>query len=396
MAKTVVIVGEGEPAPFLRGILTRSLQDAGLSFDDAYGLATTVRDELRDVDELSTDELRERVVKYLVEFGDSFVDRFMRPEMPTILVRASSGETAPYSRGRQRMHLEACGLGPAEAIELAAGIQDGLMARGRDEVSSLDLKRLTHQYLETQHGADAAHRYLVWEEFLAKGDPLLILLGGATGCGKSTVAAHVAHQLEIVRTQPTDMIREVMRMMMPKKLLPVLHTSTFLAHSELHSREGSSEDADTRLANGYLTQAGLISVGCQAVVARAVSERVSLILEGIHVHPEWMVRVAKESPDVIVTPIMLGVLRPEVLRARLVGRGHEAPGRRARRYLKHFDEIWSLQSFLLSEADRCGVAIVPNGDRERAVQRVLGSVMQVLSGRYKGTPKRVLGEESGP
>lgn len=383
----MVILADGERVPFLRGILTRSIQDAGLGFEDSYRLATKVRDELREVNEIATKELRARVAVHLRPLGQPVVDRFMRPEMPTILVREPGGEASPYSRGRHRLRLEACGLQPTEATETAGLIQERFTSQGLEEVSSMDLRRLTYQRLKTAYGDAAARHFLVWEEFVDAGAPLLLLLGGATGTGKSSIASQVAHQFEIVRTQPTDMLREVMRMMIPKSLLPVLHTSTFLAHQELPFPGNSGEDADTRLANGYLMQARLLTTGCSALVQRAVSERRSLILEGVHVNPQWMMSVAKESSDVIVAPVMLAVLRRDALRARLRGRGREARDRRAQRYLKHFDQIWSLQSFLLAEADRCDVPIVSNGDRERAVRQVLASVTQAMGKRYEGSTK---------
>ena len=59
MAKTVVIdPEEGTRAPFLRGILTRSLQDSGLAFDDAYKLASRVRQDLASIPEITAGELR--------------------------------------------------------------------------------------------------------------------------------------------------------------------------------------------------------------------------------------------------------------------------------------------------------------------------------------------------
>ena len=52
------------------------------------------------------------------------------------------------------------------------------------------------------------------------------------------------------------------------------------------------------------------------------------------------------------------------------GRLQAWPGRRAKRYLQHFDAIWRLQGFLLSEADRAGVPIVDNEDVDEAVDEV--------------------------
>ena len=43
------------------------------------------------------------------------------------------------------------------------------------------------------------------------GLPVIVLIGGTTGTGKSTVASEVAYRLGITRVTSTDFIRETMR-----------------------------------------------------------------------------------------------------------------------------------------------------------------------------------------
>ena len=173
---------------------------------------------------------------------------------------------------------------------------------------------------------------------------LLGLIGGTAGCGKSTIATEVTSRLGIVRTQSTDMLREVMRMMMPERLLPVLHTSSFEAWRKLPYGDEGHEDIDRLVADGYQSQAELLTVACDAVLNRARTERVSLILEGVHVQPSFADGL-RGLDDAVVVPIELAVLKQKELRRRIMGRGTHAPKRRAMRYLDRFDAIWRLQSF---------------------------------------------------
>ncbi|HUT41562.1 MAG TPA: hypothetical protein VM011_09490, partial [Gammaproteobacteria bacterium] len=55
---------------------------------------------------------------------------------------------------------------------------------------------------------------------------------------------------------------------------------------------------------------------------------------------------------------------------------------RASRYLKHIDDIWELQSYLLSEADNAGVPIITNWHIETTVREVLNLVMAKVMKRY--------------
>ena len=54
----------------------------------------------------------------------------------------------------------------------------------------------------------------------------------------------------IVRAQSTDMLREVMRTMVPQRLLPVLHTSSFVAWKEMPAL-ALSKDESAALAAWY-------------------------------------------------------------------------------------------------------------------------------------------------
>ncbi|MHC5010138.1 MAG: hypothetical protein ACYTG6_04205 [Planctomycetota bacterium] len=392
MAKILVVKREeGEGVPFLRGILTHSLQDAGLPFDDAYDVAAKVRAELKDSAEVTNERLREMVVARLRAEHPEFVDRYvaLRSPVPTILLRIGDGVTRPLSRGRQRLRLESCGLSGEEATQVAADIYNRLAQQAVTVIGEEDLDRLTYERIRKDLSKDAAHRFLVWKEFQRSDRPLILLLGGVAGTGKSTVATKLAHLLDIIRAQSTDMLREVMRTMVPKRLLPALHTSSFKVWEVLPGRQAEQAPTDALLAEGYLTQAELVGAACEAVIQRALKERVSLILEGVHIHPSMTATIAQDT-DAIVVPVMLAVLKPKHLRQRFLGRGKRQPGRRAKRYLEHFDEIWRIQSFLLSEADRLQVAIVVNDDMERAVSQVMATLFAALSQTFEGSPAEIL------
>jgi 2-phosphoglycerate kinase len=76
--------------------------------------------------------------------------------------------------------------------------------------------------------------------------------------------------------------------------------------------------------------------------------------------------------------IMLGVLDRKELKRRIRGRGGNVPMRRAARYLESFDAIWGLQSHLLSEADRLGVPIIVNSQKDITVRQVVGTAVDAL------------------
>lgn len=372
---------EDSAVPFLRGIMTRSLQNAGMAFEEAYQLASKIRDELGPNTEVTTEELSKRVVAYLkqekmIEVLKRYTGKQRRGR--AILIRDRQGQLQPFSKGRLSQTLEICALPAERCYSLVAHLERVLLREGRSEIDSTELAVQMYFYLREREGEEVAHRYRVWVEFSRSGRPLVIFVGGTTGSGKSTISAEVAHRLNIVRTQSTDMLREVMRLMLPARLLPTLHTSTFNAWQALPAREDFPVGFESHLEDGYLAQAEQVAVGIEGVLHRADRERISIILEGVHVHPQLQKRLMNET-DAVVVPLILAVLRKKKLRTHLTGRGQQVSSRRSKRYLTNFDAIWQLQTFLLSEADRHGIPIISNGEEGETMTAVMGTISDALA-----------------
>lgn len=389
MAKLLVINSEeGTEVPFLRGMLTRSLQDIGLEFDEAYDLASDVKDALSEKTTIETGELKKCVSARLRQIHSDYLANRYESQIDAthqVMIRNDEGQLVPFSGEAHSKSLELCGISNEDARNLSRILGRHLVARNRREINTSYLGRLTYRVLLREVGKKAAQRYLVWSEFSRSGMPLLLLIGGAPGSGKSTIATALASQLDIFRTQSTDMLREVMRMMTPERLLPVLHRSSFEAWRALPDAESGSED---KVALGYRSQTELLMVSCEAVVQRAVRERVSMVLEGVHIDPAAVKRLMGDG-DIVVVPVMLGILKQGVLRKRIRGRGGKVPQRRAERYLENFDAIWQLQAYLLSEADKEHVSIVANESRDSTVAEILSIIADTLSDRLNPTLKKV-------
>jgi len=374
---------EGASAPFLRGILTRSLQKAGLDFEDAYEMASDIRDQLGDQESIPGAELRLFVADRLRNKGhEAVVEAYLqaRPETPSIRVKTSDGSESPFSKSQLADSLEICALPREQLHDVAAGIEQNLVDAGVSIVSTEDLTDSVMQALRSATSKHAASDYERWVQFSHSGKPMVILIGGTTGSGKSSVSAEIAHRLDIVRTQSTDMLREIMRLLVPDRLIPTLHTSSFEAFGALPT--GGDKPSSEEMIQGYLTQSAQVAVGIEGVLQRAKNENVSLIIEGVHLHPQLMTDISSRF-DFVVVPVVLAVLKEKRLKKRLVGRGHMIQSRRSERYIKNFERIWDLQSFLLDEADDHDVAIIPNNDEESTVRSILETVSGVLRKRYR-------------
>ncbi len=374
----IVNEADGSSVPFLRGILTRSLQKAGLSFEEAYHVSSEIRKDLAPDTGLTSPQLRIEVGRYLQVNGfDEVLDSYLKHvvEQPLIRVITKDESGSPFSKGQLADSLEVCALPQGMAYDVVQTIEADLLASDQTEVSSADLTEMVLERLEEAAGSETAGVYKRWVEFSDRGRPMIILIGGTTGSGKSTISSELAHRLDIVRTQSTDMLREVMRLLIPERLIPTLHGSSFEAYASLPTT-GLERSGEEMIA-GYLTQSSQVAVGIEGVLNRAANEKVSLIIEGVHMHPSLMDQIAKET-DALVVPVILAVLKSKRLKKRLVGRGQTITSRRSERYIESFKKIWELQSFLLSEADQYNIPIIPNEDEDSTLRLIMQTVSAYL------------------
>lgn len=394
MGKIVIIdATEGIRTPFLRGLLTSSLIDTGLPFDKAYEMASNIRQALSAKSEITTHELRQLVIQELERLEKpEYLENYISSESPVQRMRVINhkNDNSTFSPIRHRQSLQSTGLSEEQAKSVSQSIVRELEERGKPEIHSNEIGFRTYLILQDMLGKEAARRYLIWIDFKRSGRPLILLIGGTTGCGKSTLATEVAHRLGIIRTQSTDMLREVMRMLIPERLLPTLHTSSFKAWQRLPGHADDEATAEL-IIMGYNHQTELVSVPCEAVIQRALRERVSLILEGIHVSLSLLERL-NGNQEAVIVPIMLAVLKQDQLKQRLQGRGIMAPERESSRYLSHFEQIWELQSYLLSEADRGGMDIITNENKGSTTEWVMHAISKVLAKNFHASVDDIFGK----
>ncbi len=375
---------EGDRIPFLRGILVRSFVNVGLSFEDAYSLAQVVREELNSTPEVSSTELRDIAAVLLGKHHGKRLRKLYEAEIHDerkILVHTPT-RSAPFSTGVLAHSLETCAISPELALLGAREVLVNLKKTGHREIDHKALRRLIHRGLTAHCAPEVADRYLSWRRFENSGIPLVILLGGTTGCGKSTIAAELAYRLNISRFQSTDLMREIIRSYLSAQMIPTLEYSSFEAWRGLPGAvDKGIPPIENRVVMGFLSQFRAMKPALNATVERAVSQNHHLILEGVHVLPtELDLDVHKEKA--VIIPLMLASMKKDLLRKQLKRRGREINTPQAMRYIEHLDDIWELQSWLLSEQDTAGVSLLENWDIESTVRAGLDHVIGVLMKQF--------------
>jgi 2-phosphoglycerate kinase len=176
----------------------------------------------------------------------------------------------PYSKGLTAQTLMATGLPPELAWRIAAAAEERLSAQGRTAVTLADLDEIAGRMLGEREGATLMRRLAQWRRVRTMERPLIILIGGTTGVGKSTLANQLAHRLGIVRVASTDMVRQVMRAFFAQDLMPAIHYSSFDCAGAV--RIPVLEGTDLARA-GFIEQVKSVRVGIEALVAQSPRSR---------------------------------------------------------------------------------------------------------------------------
>ena len=372
-----------ERVPFLRGILVQSLVDAGLSFTDAYAIAKRVRNQLvGDAEVLTTVELR-RLVGEEVERrlgSEARTDYDAGGGINRVLVKRAGG-VEPFSTGFLARHLEGCGIRAAVAARGAALVHASLREQGLVQVGHKELRQIIHASLKGAGMKAAANRFLSRCRFNDSGLPLVILIGGATGAGKSTVATRLAYLLDIVRTQSTDLMREIIRCYLVPHVAPTLGYSSFDAWRGLPRVEGSGKGSQDPVIAGFLAQFGTVRVALEATIARAVKERTDLIVDGVHVLPTHL-ELTEIREKAVVVPLILAVSTRARLDEQFQRRSREAPDRDSARHREMLSEIWTLQNFMVDQAEKADIPVIVNWELDETVNQVMDEVMRHIVARF--------------
>lgn len=390
MAKIIVIKEpEGSRVPFLRGILVQSLLSVGLSFKQAYDTAQAVRDGLASDAVITTAELRTRVAEQLEKNFSPALRHDYEAEterQPKIFVLGNKG-SSPFSAGILTRSLEACGINRKSAIEVAIRVEEAIEHRGLSEITPLALRRLIHKALREHCSVAAANNYVSRHQFKSSGKPLIVLVGGASGTGKSTICSELAYRLDVVRTQSTDIMREIIRSYLAPHVVPTLGFSSFEAWRGLPGikMRGGKRLTDSPVIAGFLAQHSNIKSALEATIARALKERQDMIIDGVHVLPMEL-DLVKAHEEAVVVSVMLAVTTRQRLANHLSWRSREQPDRHASRYLEKLDAIWEVQSYLLNLAEKANIPIISNWNIEDTVHEVLLEVNRRISEHFPPDP----------
>jgi 2-phosphoglycerate kinase len=276
----------------------------------------------------------------------------------------------PWSKGLMARALSATGLRPTRAYELAMRADLDLAERG---ARVLDLDRLAELAVDVLGEQEATRTMRRLRRLHALQNlelPIILLVGGSTGTGKSTLATEAAHRLGITRVTSTDFIRQTMRAFFSREFMPSVHYSSFEAKLALTKAE-EDVSGDAALL-GFLDQTRNVLVGVEAAIDRALTENWSMVLEGIHLVPGML---ASHRDDALVVHCLVAVSDEDVHRSNFWVRDNATEGLRPlEKYLEGLPEIRLIQDALLERAHRHDVPVIENTSLDEAIGQIIDHV----------------------
>lgn len=299
-----------------------------------------------------------------------------RPQARRPILIKDEKHGLPYSKGLMASSIMATGLMPYEAYEVAKKIEDHLRLSRKSTVSVKELRRITLQTLRNSFGEQYAEKFRQWQSLSKLDKPLILLMGGTTGVGKSTVAGEIAHRLGINRFISTDAIREVMRAIFSQELMPALYKSSFDAWEDL--RVPVAENGDPVVV-GFSEQTAAVSVGVRAMIERSIKESTNQIIEGVHLVPGF-VDFSEFQDDALIIPIIITVADEDLHRSHFYIRELETEGTRPfQRYRANFDNIRKIGNFIVKRAEERGVLVFDSQNLDATVTIVLEQIITVIA-----------------
>ena len=283
----------------------------------------------------------------------------------------------PFSKGLLASQVMVTGLSPYRSYQVAEAVEERLREHGLEAVTSEELARVAIDVVTELAGESYAANLARWRRVERLDVPLVILMGGATGVGKSTIATQLAARLGIVRVVATDAIREVMRSMLSAELMPTLHTSSFQADTALREPPTAASEA---LIVGFREQTAAVSVGINALIERAAMENTSIIIEGAHVVPGFF-DLASFAERILAVSFVLEVADEERHHTHFALREGAIAARPAHRYAEGFANIRRLQRYVRDQAESHGVPVIPNVSFDASIAAVIDLVMDRATDR---------------
>lgn len=278
----------------------------------------------------------------------------------------------PFSKGILANSIIITGLDMLTSHKIAFDIQDYLIKNGINVISAEELRALVFRFIKEEVSIEFAEKYLLWQSVGKLKKPLIILIGGSTGAGKSTLATIISNRLNIARVVSTDSIREIMRTSVSDKLIRPLQGSSYNAYKYL----SLPPTGVNPVILGFREQVMAVAVGIEAIIKRSVEEKIDTIIEGAHIVPGYVNTKNYESKAILENFVII-VEDENLHREHFLKRTYETQGSRPmQKYIKHMKNIRMIQTYVQELALKNNVKVLDNYNLDNTLAHLMDLLFQ--------------------
>lgn len=220
--------------------------------------------------------------------------------------------------------------------------------------------------------------------------PYVILIGSASGIGKSTIASELAKELGIKHLIETDFIRAIVRGIIGPDYAPSLHRSSFDAYLTLRDKERFDGDTNSLIEAGFEDHASFVIPAIERVIRRAVDDYDDVVIEGVHLVPGF-IDINKFKDDASIHFFILSANR-EVHKERFVKRAMKI--KRGGKHLEYFKENRIINDYLVKNAVEHDIPVIDNKTIDHTVKRMLTLIREICKVMLFKHSVDQLGEET--
>lgn len=204
-------------------------------------------------------------------------------------------------------------------------------------------------------------------------EPVVILIGGYAGTGKTTIANVIKDHIPNVNVLPTGVVRSVVQSFIGIKENPYLYSHTF----DLYKFTDTKTNNLPQILNGYFKQVKPVADAINQTIKFVSTEKQHFIFDGNHIFPGLM----KPVPGVIFIELYLKVTDEKAHRKMLGGPTHN-------RLLtdKQFKTGRIIQDYIVSEAKKFTKPVFEYDD---SVEKTLNLIDATIGQYLKENPKEV-------
>ena len=201
--------------------------------------------------------------------------------------------------------------------------------------------------------------------------PYVILIGSASGIGKSTIASQLSKELNIKHLIESDFIRAVVRGIIGNEYAPALHSSSYNAYKHLRNKL-NFKSYDDLVSAGFDEHASYVIPGLEKIIQRAITDFDDIIIEGVHLVP-GLIDIEQFEDDAEIYFFILSS-DEESHKQRFVKRAIQI--HRGGKQLDFFTENRIIHNHLINQAKAYNIPIIQTDRIDKSVKQILKIINQ--------------------